>query len=85
MKLILITTVYKDNNISVDIMALITMDASVSVNAVEHTFKMQLNQMYATKKSLLLSKEEYYAMIEELKEAPSAKQKSRRQYYLLER
>lgn len=85
MKLSKLTTIYKGNISAVYRMSLTTMDASVSLNSVEHDFKVQLNEMYATKKSLLLSKEEYYAMIDELKEAPKAKTKSRRQYYLLQR
>lgn len=57
-------------------------------NAVENTFRGQLEQLrVSNKKSLLLSKEEYFNLIEELKGAASCgdKTKTWRQYYILKR
>ena len=49
-------------------------------------FKQQLEAVYnAAIKTVLLKKDEYFNLIEELKEASRAEPKSRRQYYILKR
>ena len=56
-----------------------------SASATEQTFKQQISAMRAANKCQLLPKEKYFSLIEEVKEAPKANTKTRRQYYLLER
>ena len=55
-------------------------------NLPEFQFKQQLDAMYnAAKKTVIIKKDEYFNLIEELKEASRVKPKSRRQYYILKR
>jgi hypothetical protein len=53
----------------------------------EDDFKKQLLKMHAAKKvnSVEFTKDEYYNLIEELKQAILAEQKTSRQYYILRR
>lgn len=61
------------------------MDSAESVPT-ERRFRDQLQVMFAgSKKSVLLPKEDYFNVIEELKEAEKTKTKSPRQYYILKR
>ena len=55
-------------------------------NLPETQFKHQLDAIYsAAVKTVLMKKDEYFNLIEELKEASRAETKSRRQYYILKR
>lgn len=53
----------------------------------EDDFKKQLLEMHTVKKinSVEITKDEYYDLIEELKQASRAEQKTSRQYYILKR
>ena len=53
---------------------------------IETEFKQQLLQLCAgDKRRFLMLKDEYYNIIDELKEAEQAERKTRRQYYILGR
>ena len=61
------------------------MDSAESVPT-DRRFRDQLQVMRAgSKKSVLLQKEDYFNLIEELKEAEKTKTKNQRQYYILKR
>ena len=56
------------------------------VNSPETMFKQQLGVMHSTGKNMLMSKEEYFSLIEELKQASNESgTKTNRQYYILKR
>lgn len=55
-------------------------------NLPEDKFRQQLNLIYnAAVKTVLMKKDEYFKLIEDLKEASTAASKNRRQYYILKR
>jgi hypothetical protein len=55
-------------------------------NVNERQFKLQLNEIYnAAAKTVLIKKDDYFKLIEELKDANRATSKNRRQYYILSR
>lgn len=55
-------------------------------NLPEDKFRQQLNLIYnAAVKTVLMTKDEYFKLIEDLKEASTAASKNRRQYYILKR
>jgi hypothetical protein len=51
----------------------------------ETQFMSQLIAKYNAKKGVLMKKEEYYELIEQLKNASSAESKTQRQFYILRR
>ena len=51
----------------------------------ETQFMSQLVAKYNAKKGVLMKKEEYYELIEQLKEASSTESKTQRQFYILRR
>jgi len=54
--------------------------------SVEFQFRQQVGRLCeGGKKTVILTKEEYYTLIDELKEATSAAVKIGRQYYILKR
>src|ERR1044071_1199213 len=59
----------------------------MAARVIENTFREQVEQLHnSSKKNGLLSKDEYFNLIEELKVAASSdKLKTRRQYYILKR
>src|SRR5207248_202768 len=55
-------------------------------NLPEDKFRQQLNLICnAAVKTVLMTKDEYFKLIEDLKEASTAASKNRRQYYILKR
>ena len=51
----------------------------------ETQFMLQLTAVLNAKKGVLMKKEEYYELIEQLKEASKAESKTQRQFYILKR
>lgn len=51
----------------------------------ETAFKEQLIEIHRAKKCLLLTKDEYFTLVEELKQASQRTSKSRKDYYILSR
>jgi hypothetical protein len=51
----------------------------------ETQFMSQIAAKYNAKKGVLMKKEEYYELIEQLKQASSAESKTQRQFYILRR
>lgn len=79
---------YKREHNAVDFVSVVNYMLRMAGSAIESTFRGQLGQLrVSNKKSLLLSKEEYFKLIEELKVAASCgdKTKTWRQYYILKR
>lgn len=79
---------YKREHNAVDSVSVVKHMLGMAGREVENTFRGQLEQLrVSNKKSLLLSKEEYFDLIQELKVAASCgdKTKTWRQYYILKR
>jgi hypothetical protein len=54
------------------------------INSIENKFKQQVSAMHSKGKSMLMSKEEYFSLIEELRQASNESgTKTNRQYYIL--
>ena len=79
---------YKREHNAVDSVSVLKYMLRMAGSAIENTFRGQLEQLrVSNKNSLLLSKEENFNLIEELKVAASCgdKTKTWRQYYILKR
>ena len=79
---------YEREHNAADSVSVVKYTLRMAGSAIENTFREQLEQLrVSNKKSLLLSKEDYFNLIEELKVAASCgdKTKTWRQYYILKR
>jgi hypothetical protein len=72
---------FTKRNVQINIVAMENLD-----NVQESQFKVKLHEIYnAAVKTVLIKKEDYSKLIEELKDANRATSKNRRQYYILSR